>query len=101
MTRQMICMLCFLGWGTLAVGADAPVQIYEYPGKVVSYDAPLAESEMASSAAARTYRTSAPPTKVRYGMTRQEIRSMPILERPNRPGHFYGNSVRRRAGVAY
>jgi len=29
-------------------------------------------------------------------MTRDEIRSMPILERPNRFGHFYGNTVRRR-----
>ena len=29
-------------------------------------------------------------------LSRQEIRSMPILERPNRPGHFYGNTVRRR-----
>jgi hypothetical protein len=27
--------------------------------------------------------------------TRQAIKSMPILERPNRVGHFYGNTVRR------
>jgi hypothetical protein len=27
--------------------------------------------------------------------TRQEIRATPILERPSRTGHFYGNSVRR------
>jgi hypothetical protein len=26
---------------------------------------------------------------------RQTIRSTPLLERPNRPGHFYGNTVRR------
>jgi len=26
---------------------------------------------------------------------RETIRQMPILERPNRPGHFYGNTVRR------
>jgi len=26
---------------------------------------------------------------------RQGIRQMPLLERPNRPGHFYGNTVRR------
>ena len=30
------------------------------------------------------------------GLTREQIRSMPILERPNRIGHFYGNTVRRR-----
>ncbi len=27
---------------------------------------------------------------------RQAIRSTPILLRPSRPGHFYGNTVRRR-----
>jgi hypothetical protein len=26
---------------------------------------------------------------------RAVIRSMPMGERPNRPGHFYGNTVRR------
>ena len=26
---------------------------------------------------------------------RAAIRSMPIEKRPNRPGHFYGNTVRR------
>jgi hypothetical protein len=29
------------------------------------------------------------------GLSRAEIRSMPITERPSRPGHFYGNAVRR------
>jgi hypothetical protein len=28
-------------------------------------------------------------------LTRQQIRQMPLLMRPNRPGHFYGNTVRR------
>lgn len=28
-------------------------------------------------------------------LTRKDIRQIPILERPNRPGHFYGNTVRR------
>ena len=27
-------------------------------------------------------------------MTPQDIRSLPITERPNRPGHIYGNTVR-------
>lgn len=31
----------------------------------------------------------------RTGLTRQEIRGMPLLERPYRFGHFYGNNVRR------
>jgi hypothetical protein len=30
-------------------------------------------------------------------LSRTEIRAMPIHERPNRTGHFYGNTVRRRA----
>lgn len=35
-------------------------------------------------------------------MSRNQIRSMPVLERPNRPMHIYGNAVRRRyyRGVA-
>ena len=33
---------------------------------------------------------------VARSLTRDQIRSMPILERPNRFGHFYGNTVRRR-----
>ncbi len=31
-------------------------------------------------------------------LSREQIRSMPILERPSRPGHFYGNAVRRKHG---
>jgi hypothetical protein len=30
-------------------------------------------------------------------LTRAEIRAMPIHQRPDRTGHFYGNTVRRRA----
>ncbi len=29
-------------------------------------------------------------------LSREQIRSMHILDRPSRPGHFYGNAVRRR-----
>lgn len=29
------------------------------------------------------------------GQQRQEIKATPILERPNRPLHFYGNTARR------
>ena len=37
----------------------------------------------------------------RYSAQRRaEIRAMPILERPSRPGHFYGNTVRRNAEAA-
>jgi hypothetical protein len=30
---------------------------------------------------------------------REAIRQLPLLQRPNRPGHFYGNTVRRLHGV--
>ncbi len=30
------------------------------------------------------------------GAQRQAIKSQHIFNRPNRPGHFYGNTVRRR-----
>ena len=35
------------------------------------------------------------PTEMATGMTPQQIESLPILERPDRPGHIYGNTVRR------
>lgn len=28
-------------------------------------------------------------------LSREQIRQMPIVTRPSRPGHFYGNTVRR------
>ncbi|EMI21595.1 putative secreted protein [Rhodopirellula maiorica SM1] len=36
------------------------------------------------------------PIIIPTGAYRQEIKSMPIEQRPYRPGHFYGNTVRRR-----
>lgn len=36
------------------------------------------------------------PRIVTFGPARQEIKSTPITQRPNRPLHVYGNSVRRR-----
>lgn len=40
-----------------------------------------------------------PPDATRVvatNLSREQIRSMPVVERPSRPGHFYGNAVRRR-----
>ena len=31
----------------------------------------------------------------RTNLSRAQIRSMPMVARPNRPGHFIGNTVRR------
>lgn len=36
------------------------------------------------------------PRIIALGETRQQIQKTPILERPNRPLHVYGNTVRRR-----
>jgi hypothetical protein len=36
------------------------------------------------------------PRIVTFGDAREEIKSTPITQRPNRPLHFYGNTVRRR-----
>ncbi len=32
---------------------------------------------------------------------RETIRKMPLLHRPNRPGHFYGNAIRRLSKVRF
>jgi hypothetical protein len=37
----------------------------------------------------------APLTVSAKSMSRREIRQSPVLERPFRVGHFYGNAVRR------
>ena len=43
---------------------------------------------------AETLRTTG-ETREERAAVRQAIRNTPLLERPNRPGHFYGNTVRR------
>lgn len=45
------------------------------------------------SAASRS--TTVYQTNASTYLTPQQIRQMPLLQRPNRPGHFYGNTVRR------
>jgi len=36
------------------------------------------------------------PRIITFGETRQQIQSTPMLERPYRPLHVYGNTARRR-----
>ena len=36
------------------------------------------------------------PGVITFGETRQQIQATPVLERPYRPLHVYGNTVRRR-----
>lgn len=40
------------------------------------------------------------PRVITFGDSRQEIKSTPVTQRPNRPLHVYGNTVRRRADRA-
>ena len=48
------------------------------------------------SVSAQTQATGNTAATVRMTPTSPEtIRQMPLLERPDRPGHFYGNTVRR------
>jgi len=45
--------------------------------------------------AAEVETSEAEAARLRRNVSVEEIRAMPIVERPNRPGHFYGNTVRR------
>jgi hypothetical protein len=36
-----------------------------------------------------------PTQRLSQAAFREAIRRMPLIERPDRPGHFYGNTVRR------
>ena len=55
----------------------------------------IATAETASAAGPRTTVRTAPAPQAYTAAQREAIRQMPLLERPNRPGHFYGNTVRR------
>ncbi len=55
----------------------------------------FAAPQPVSAAPPRTVnRTPATPVSMRAAR-REAIRRMPLLARPDRPGHFYGNTVRR------
>ncbi len=56
----------------------------------------LAASQVSASPTATSQEVvTAPMTPMTRAAERQAIRQMPLLMRPNRPGHFYGNTVRR------
>jgi len=40
------------------------------------------------------------PRVITFGEAREQIKSTPMTERPNRPLHVYGNTVRRRTDRA-
>lgn len=68
-----------------------------------TWAAAYTSGEPTSAAAEAAVTTSAPhaPTAkadasvAKTDQSRQAIRETPLLDRPNRPGHFYGNTVRR------
>jgi hypothetical protein len=55
---------------------------------------------VAAAAAAPVAGAGFDPRVVTFGSERDQIKSIPIEKRPNRPLHVYGNSVRRRHGRA-
>lgn len=90
-------------------GYEAPFYVQ---GTVSAYPSAHLSSSQVISTPAATYPAignAVPAPQVEYpapggitwnrkvGMTRETIRSLPILERPNRVGHFVGNTVRRRS----
>jgi hypothetical protein len=55
----------------------------------------LVSGLVVSTASAVGSETGWVPVIVARGELKQQIESTPIVERPNRPFHFYGNTVRR------
>lgn len=47
-------------------------------------------------AVAQRAQTAAPSPVVAVRQSESQVRSMPLEQRPNRLGHFYGNTIRRR-----
>ncbi|MBE6427240.1 MAG: hypothetical protein E7028_01420 [Planctomycetaceae bacterium] len=75
-----------------------------YAANTERSNVPSSQNAAAHSAVASKVEVANPAEKEKAvssarNLTRQEIRSMPILERPNRFGHIYGNTVRRRHGL--
>lgn len=58
--------------------------------------AAVATAAMLPSPSAGAAGTGFDPRVVTFGAAREEIKSTPINERPYRPLHVYGNTVRRR-----
>ena len=54
----------------------------------------LTAVSLSQASAATPAGTNPRPVTRATTLSPQAIRQMPLLERPNRPGHFYGNTVR-------
>lgn len=57
----------------------------------------LAVALLETTAMAEPKSVADPDATVARGDRRKEIKSLDIHDRPNRPLHFYGNTVRRRS----
>jgi hypothetical protein len=62
--------------------------------RTLVFAATLAAAVVSASAVAAG--TGFDPRVITFGDTREEIKSTPITQRPYRPLHVYGNTVRRR-----
>lgn len=84
----MLCLAIFVFSGSYQIASCAET------GTGVQASRTLASAQYSQAGRSRSGKNVA-----NYGMSRREIKSIPITERPNRPGHFYGNAVRRRTGM--
>ncbi|MFM1904937.1 MAG: hypothetical protein RLZZ440_2837 [Planctomycetota bacterium] len=64
------------------------------PMRTIAFAATLAAA--VASASVDAAGTGFDPRVITFGESREEIKSTPITQRPYRPLHVYGNSVRRR-----
>ena len=67
------------------------------PASAASNDSATSSGSAASNAPvpAKSGKPGWLPVVVARGELKQQIESTPIVDRPNRPFHFYGNAVRR------
>ena len=92
----------FVLCGTMLISQATASESVPQATPSTSYGQPVQNTAYSYPAYGAQYTPqSAASTQMRKGYTRGEIRSMPITARPNRFGHFIGNTVRRRAGVGY
>lgn len=85
MNRTLRIFVSLFAVGILALVLASPVEAGRFPVPRMFQGTRTAMAHVGFS-----------PTIIAVGEERQLIESMPILQRPYRPLHFYGNTVRRR-----
>ncbi len=88
--------------GTMLISQAAAPESFPQANQSLPYGQPFQNTAYSYPAYGTQYMPQhVTSTQMRTGYTRGEIRSMPITARPNRFGHFIGNTVRRRAGTGF